>query len=143
MERAKRGRTRVSRAHAPALPVDFPQVVDAGDVGAKMVLIPRVNPQAPPVGLGQHVGQQVVITMIRRLRPLQRCAGVEFRMRRGIVSAMKTGIIFLPAVIGQGLPLDLAPGNAPAVGECGEEERVHLAAFLKNVEHLIGPLVEK
>ena len=23
----------------------------------------------------------------------------------------------------------------------GEEERVHLAAFLKNVEHLIGPLV--
>ena len=65
-------------------------------------------------------------------------------MNCGVAAAVESvGIVLLLAVIGQGLSRDLAAGDAAAVGEGGDEQRVDGALRLQDVEHRLDALVDE
>ncbi len=62
----------------------------------------------------------------------------------GVTAALeRIGIVFLFAVIGQGLSGNLPAGDSAAVGERGHEQRVDRRLLLKHVQHLLDALIHE
>jgi len=69
---------------------------------------------------------------------------IELRMRRGVVAAVERLLIgLLLSVIGKRLTGHLASPQPASIGEGRQKNRVHRAAFLEQVEHLLGALVHE
>ena len=117
--------------------------LDVGQVGAKHVLQPADDFHAALLRRRQHFGQNVQVAVVGRARVFEDGVLVVLRMRRGEVAAVKIEIVLLLAVIGQRLAGNLSSGNAAAVGEYREKQRVHAAAFLKDVENFLGAFIDK
>ena len=94
--------------------------------------------------IGKHFIDNVERAMIGRASVLWSDTSVLIilPMDRAVVAAMKIQIIGLLAVIGQGLPGNLASRDSASVSERGKKESIDAVA-LENVEHGIGTLVYK
>jgi hypothetical protein len=95
------------------------------------------------VCLGQDIGDEVVIAVIRRPGLLERRALIKFRVQRGEIAAMKIRVLFLLAMVRQRLPRHLPAADSASVGERRQEQGVHRSALLQNIQHLLGALIEK
>src|SRR5689334_20986710 len=69
---------------------------------------------------------------------------VELWVGRRVVAAVEDFVVvFLDAMVGQGLAGDLPAGDASAVGERGEEDGVGAAALLDDVEDLVDSFIDE
>jgi hypothetical protein len=82
--------------------------------------------------------------MIGRTRLFQSGVPIKFRVRRGIISAVKSfGIGFLFSVIRKRLAGNLPSAEAAAVRERGKENRVHCTLLLKEIKHGFGTFIHE
>src|SRR5215469_9583578 len=81
--------------------------------------------------------------MVGRARLFKNSIFVVLRMRSGEISAVKIEIVFLLAMIGQGLARNLSSSDAATVGEDREKQRVYAGTFLKHIEDLLGAFIDK
>ena len=96
------------------------------------------------LGGGSDRGDDVQIAVVGGVARPQRGMAVKLGVRRGIVAAAEESLVrFSDAVVGKRLPGYLPPGQTAAEGEGRKIDGVDRAAFLENVEHLLGPLVDK
>src|SRR4051812_22398845 len=131
------------RARGASAPVHFMEVFDAGNVFAENVFIPTIDFDAALVGFRQNFGNDVEIAVVGSTRLFERGIAIEFGMRRGVVAAVKIEIIFLLAVVGQRAVPYLSAGDAASIGERGEEDGIHSAFFLKDIENLFRAFVHE
>ena len=68
---------------------------------------------------------------------------VILRMNRAVITAVEIDVVLLFPVVGKRLARDLAPGDASAIGEGGEKDRIDSGPFLENVEDAIRALVNE
>ena len=59
------------------------------------------------------------------------------------IATVKIQVVLLLAVIGQGMARHLTPGDAPPVGEHGQEQRVDVRALLENIEHGLHAFIDE
>src|SRR5262249_29107675 len=131
------------RARLTATQIHFAQIFDAGYVIAEYIFVPAINFDATLVSLRQDFGDDVEVAVLGSARLLERCIAIEFRMRRGVVAAMKIEVVFLLAMVGQRTIPDLAPGDASAISECRQENGVYGAFFLQDIEDFFRAFIDE
>src|SRR5258705_9688504 len=82
--------------------------------------------------------------MIGRSRLFEGRPGVKLWVRRGVIAAVEKAFVgLLFAVVGKGMPGNLAAGETTSVGEGRQKNGVDGAAFPEDVEHLGHTFIEK
>ena len=81
--------------------------------------------------------------MIGRARFFEHRVLVVLRMRRSEISAMEIQVVFLLAVIRQGLSGNLPSGDSSSVGEYRKKQRIHAPALLKHIQHFLGAFIDE
>src|SRR5450432_3088085 len=115
-----------------------------GDAGAPDVFEPADGFHAALAGGGDYGFQHVEVAEIGRAEILDDGVLVVLRVNAGVAAALEGArIVFLLAVIGQGLAGDLAAGDAAAVGEGGDEEGVDGSVLLELVEDLFDAFIDE
>ena len=64
-------------------------------------------------------------------------------MRGGEVPAVKIEIVFLLAMIGQGLPRNLSSGDTSTVGKYRKKQSIHTGSFLNHIKDFLGAFIHK
>ena len=81
--------------------------------------------------------------MVGRTSVLENCVLVVLGMRGGEVPAVKIEVVFLFAVIRQGLARYLSSGDTSTVGEYCKKKRIHAGTFLKHIKNLLSAFIHK
>ena len=139
-------RARIARAgerRRPSGERDLARLIEAGHVGADHVLEPADDLHAALACGGQHVGEHVVVAVVRRFLRRDGRFAVVLRMRRRELAAVEVVVVLLLAVVGQRAAARLPSADAAAVGERREEDRVDRRETLEVVEHALGAFVDE
>src|SRR5262249_851965 len=115
----------------------------AGHIVAKCIFVPAINFHPAPMRLGQNLPENVEAAVVGRFGLFERGVFVELLVRRGEIAAMKIQIVFLLAVVGQRMILDLAAADAASISEGRQEDGIYRAALLENVKHLFRAFVHE
>src|SRR5258706_512862 len=100
--------------------------------------------ETPFPGGREDRGDDIEIPMIRGPRLSEYSVTVELGVRgRVVASVIKLLIRFLRSVVGKRLTAYLPSGEAAPVGESREEDRIHRASLLQDIEHGLGSFINK
>ena len=134
--------------YTSAVELLFLGLVDMGDGPAPDILEPADGLHAALAGRRDDGLQDIVVAQLGGAEILDDGVPIVLRVDAGVAAAMEGvgvagGVVFLAAVIGQRLAGSLAAGDAAAVGEGGDEERIDIGVALEFIERLIDALIEE
>src|SRR6266566_9645669 len=129
----------------PAVNVDFRDLLEPRQILRIIdILEPAITRHAARLRLGNDFGEKIERAHIRSAEIPEDGVLKKLRMDGGIASAMKRArVVFLRAVVWQGLTWDLAPRDAAAVGEHSKHQSVDAAPLLKNVQDFFHAFIRE
>src|SRR5207245_986794 len=129
----------------PPVNVDFRDLLEPCQILRIIdILEPAITRHAARLRLGNDFGEKIERAHIRSAEILEDRVLEKLRMDGGIASALKRArVVFLRAVVRQGLTRDLPPRDAAAVGEHRKHQSVDAAPLLKNVQNFFHAFIRK
>ena len=129
----------------PPVNVDFRDLLEPRQILRIIdILEPAITRHAARFRLGNDFGEKVERAHIRSAEIPEDGVLKKLRMDGSIASAMKRArVVFLRAVVRQGLTWDLAPRDAAAVGEHRKHQSVDAASLLENVQGFFHAFVRE
>ena len=132
------------RACLPTLQVHFGDFIHAGHISAKHVLDRAQDAQAALLGGGQHMVDNVQCSVVGSAGLFQNRVAIVLGMWCGVVAPMEEVLVrLLHAVVGEGLPGNLPPGQPAPVRKRRQVNRIDGPSILQEVEHVLGSLIHE